>query len=107
MTNKGDYVSQLDMADVVKHHRVFDVFIKVANKYPDLAKALFDKYVAFIRDNNDKVQQLAESRRQERAEDIANQNIGYFIGNCDSFETRKFLFKMYPTTYHPILGREF
>lgn len=107
MLNKENYVAHLDMAEVVKQHRVFEVFVEVANVYPNSARALFDKYVDFIRNNNESVRRVAESQKQERAEYIANQNIGYFIGNCDDFETRKFLFNTYPTTYHPVLGREF
>ena len=107
MRNKENYVACLDMAEVVKYHRVFEVFVEVANIYPNLAMDLFNKYVAFIQDNNERVRKLSEPERQKEAEHIANNNIGYFIGNCDSFETRKFLFKTYPTTYHPVLGRDF
>ena len=107
MSDKVNYVSRLNMADVVKQHRVFDVFVAVAKKHPNLASDLFAKYVKYIRENNALVQHVADTKKQERAERIANENIGYFIGYCDKFEERKFLFNMYPTTYHPVFGREF
>lgn len=106
-SNKKDYVARLNMADVVHEHRVFDVFVKVAKMYPDLAPALFNKYVDFILNNNKSVLGYALDKRQSVAERIANENIGYFIGNCEKFDERKFLFQIYPTTYHPVLGREF
>ena len=107
MANKNDYVSRLNMADVVAKHQVFDVFVQVAKTYPNLAAALFQKYVDFICNNNKHVLSFAEEERRKVAEHVANENIGYFIGNCKNFEERKFLFKTYPTTYHPILGRGF
>ena len=106
-SNKKDYVSNLDIADVVKKHQVFDVFFRVAKLYPHLASALFEKYVDFIRNNNKNVQRAAEELKQSTAEYMAARNIGYFIGNCKDFNTRKFLFKVYPMAYHPILGRDF
>lgn len=107
MTNKKDYVERLDMAEVVAKHQVFDVFVRVAKMHPNLAMALMKKYVDFIRNNNKHVLSVAEDEKQKAAERIANENIGYFIGNCEKFEERNFLFKTYPTTYHPIFGREF
>ena len=106
-SNKKDYVARLNMADVVKEHRVFDVFVRVAKLYPNQASALFDKYVDFILNNNQGVLGAAVDKKQAVAERIANENIGYFIGNCEKFDERKFLFQIYPTTYHPVLGREF
>lgn len=106
-SNKKDYVASLNMADVVKKHQVFDVFVRVAKLYPHLASALFAKYVDFIRDNNKHVQNTANDLKQSAAERIASENIGYFIGNCEEFDTRKFLFNTYPMAYHPVLGREF
>ena len=107
MANKIDYVERLDMASVVARHQVFDVFFRVAKLYPHLASALMKKYVDFIRNNNKHVLSVAEGEKQKTAECIANENIGYFIGYCEKFEERKFLFKMYPTAYHPVFGREF
>ena len=106
-SNKKDYVARLNMADVVKEHRVFDVFVRVAKLYPNQASALFDKYVDFILNNNQGVLGAAEDKKQEMAKRIAQENIGYFIGNCEEFDKRKFLFNTYPMTYHPVLGREF
>ena len=106
-SNKKDYVARLNMADVVKEHQVFDVFVRVAKLYPNQASALFDKYVDFILNNNQGVLGAAVDKKQAVAERIANENIGYFIGNCEKFDERKFLFQIYPTTYHPVLGREF
>ena len=107
MANKKDYVSRLNMADIVAKHQVFDVFVRVARLHPNLAAALMKKYVDFICNNNRHVLSFAKDERQKVAEHVANENIGYFIGNCEQFEKRKFLFKIYPTTYHPVLGREF
>ena len=106
-SNKKDYVASLNMADIVKKHRVFDVFVRVAKMYPNLASALFNKYVDFILNNNKSVLGVAEDKKQEMAKRIAQENIGYFIGNCEEFDTRKFLFGIYPMAYHPVLGREF
>ena len=106
-SNKKDYVASLNMADVVKKHQVFDVFVRVAKMYPNLAPNLFKKYVDFIRNNNNHVQNVADDLKQSAAERIASENIGYFIGNCEEFDIRKFLFNTYPMAYHPVLGREF
>ena len=103
----NNYVERLNMADIIAKHQVFDVFVRVAKMYPNLASALMKKYVNFIRNNNKHVLSVAESEKQMVAERIANENIGYFIGNCEKFEERKFLFKTYPTAYHPVFGREF
>ena len=59
MLNKENYVAHLDMAEVVRQQRVFEVVVEVANVYPNLARALFDKYVDFIRNNNEMVRRVA------------------------------------------------